>query len=170
MWGRPSVEVGVGGTSRGGRLDPGSRGVLSFGRAELGRRARRRFILSAKPRLRLSLLWRSMSKSPPRGEAWALTGAVTQPTRAAALHNFLTLSTTMSSSTPLFDTIEPDDPAYEQRTSAAGNIASAPSNQSISNACSAQAMATNAGDAESGVCPRGQWHAYTCGGLSANTS
>ncbi|KAI0762921.1 DUF846-domain-containing protein [Fomes fomentarius] len=57
----------------------------------------------------------------------------------------------MSSSTPLFDTIEPDDPAYEQRTSAGGNIASAPSNQSASNARSAQRMATSAGDAESGI-------------------
>ncbi|KAI0735236.1 DUF846-domain-containing protein [Earliella scabrosa] len=57
----------------------------------------------------------------------------------------------MSSSTPLFDAIEPDEPAYEQRTSAVGNISSASSTQAAPNARAAQPMATNPGDAESGI-------------------
>ena len=59
--------------------------------------------------------------------------------------------TTMSSSAPLFDTIEPDEPEYERRTSALGNISSTNATQASSNARPAPQMATNAGDAESGV-------------------
>ncbi|TBU64998.1 DUF846-domain-containing protein [Dichomitus squalens] len=56
----------------------------------------------------------------------------------------------MSSSTPLFDTIEADDPEYEQRTSATGHI-NAPSTQAPSNARPPPQLATNPGDAESGI-------------------
>ncbi len=62
--------------------------------------------------------------------------------------------TTMSSSTPLFDAIEPDDPDYERRTSATGNINSANATQTSSNARPPAQMATNPGDAESGVLRR----------------
>ncbi|OJT06940.1 Golgi apparatus membrane protein TVP23 [Trametes pubescens] len=59
----------------------------------------------------------------------------------------------MSSSTPLFETIEADEPAeYEQRTSAQGTINPPPTTNSGSNASRpAQQMATNPGDAESGI-------------------
>lgn len=56
----------------------------------------------------------------------------------------------MSASTPLFDTIEADDPAYEQRTSATGNI-NTTANQASTNARPPQQMATNLNDAESGM-------------------
>ncbi|KAL7285261.1 hypothetical protein ACG7TL_000355 [Trametes sanguinea] len=56
----------------------------------------------------------------------------------------------MSTTTPLFETIEADDPDYEQRTSASGNINRPPPTQS-SGIRSAQQMATNPGDAESGI-------------------
>ncbi|KAI0335342.1 DUF846-domain-containing protein [Cubamyces sp. BRFM 1775] len=55
----------------------------------------------------------------------------------------------MSSATPLFDTIEPDEPEYEQRTSAPGNIAPPPPTQS--GGARPTQMATNPGDAESGI-------------------
>ncbi|KAI0757064.1 Golgi apparatus membrane protein TVP23 [Daedaleopsis nitida] len=55
------------------------------------------------------------------------------------------------SSAPLFDTIEPDEPAYEQRTSATGNISNTTTSQSASNVRPTQPMATNPGDAESGI-------------------
>ncbi|KAI0724495.1 DUF846-domain-containing protein [Cerioporus squamosus] len=54
----------------------------------------------------------------------------------------------MSSSTPLFDAIEPDEPEYERRTSAPGNITST---NASSNAPPPPHMATNPGDAESGI-------------------
>ncbi|RPD82609.1 DUF846-domain-containing protein [Lentinus tigrinus ALCF2SS1-7] len=57
----------------------------------------------------------------------------------------------MSSSAPLFDTIEPDEPEYERRTSAAGNISSTTATQASSNARPPPQMATNPGDAESGI-------------------
>ncbi|KAI0374237.1 DUF846-domain-containing protein [Pilatotrama ljubarskyi] len=59
----------------------------------------------------------------------------------------------MSSSTPLFETIEPDDPEYEQRTSATGNIQPPPTTNTGSgnNTRPTQQMATNPGDAESGI-------------------
>ncbi|RDX55920.1 Golgi apparatus membrane protein TVP23 [Lentinus brumalis] len=57
----------------------------------------------------------------------------------------------MSSSTPLFDAIEPDDPEYERRTSTTGNISSANATQTSSNARPPAQMATNPGDAESGI-------------------
>ncbi|KAI0778117.1 Golgi apparatus membrane protein TVP23 [Trametes elegans] len=57
----------------------------------------------------------------------------------------------MSSSAPLFDTIEPDDPGYEQRTSAAGNINAPPTTRAGSNARPTTQMASNEGDAESGI-------------------
>ncbi|KAI0639335.1 DUF846-domain-containing protein [Trametes polyzona] len=58
----------------------------------------------------------------------------------------------MSSSTPLFETIEADDPEYEQRTSASGNINPPPTTQSGSGAARpAQQLASNPGDAESGI-------------------
>ncbi|KAM5535402.1 hypothetical protein V8D89_010924 [Ganoderma adspersum] len=56
----------------------------------------------------------------------------------------------MSASTPLFDTIEADDPGYEQRTSAPGNI-NTTSNQAPANARPPSQMATNLNDAESGI-------------------
>ncbi|OSD03502.1 DUF846-domain-containing protein [Trametes coccinea BRFM310] len=56
----------------------------------------------------------------------------------------------MSTTTPLFETIEADDPDYEQRTSASGNINPPPPTQS-GGVRSAQQMATNPGDAESGI-------------------
>ncbi|PIL32030.1 hypothetical protein GSI_06734 [Ganoderma sinense ZZ0214-1] len=56
----------------------------------------------------------------------------------------------MSASTPLFETIEADDPGYEQRTSATGNI-SAASSQAPANARPPPQMATNLNDAESGI-------------------
>ncbi|KAL1952018.1 hypothetical protein VTO73DRAFT_1167 [Trametes versicolor] len=59
----------------------------------------------------------------------------------------------MSSSTPLFETIEADEPSeYEQRTSAQGNINPPPTTNSGTNASRpAQQMASNPGDAESGL-------------------
>ncbi|EIW64734.1 DUF846-domain-containing protein [Trametes versicolor FP-101664 SS1] len=59
----------------------------------------------------------------------------------------------MSSSTPLFETIEADEPSeYEQRTSAQGTINPPPTTNSGSNASRpAQQMASNPGDAESGL-------------------
>ncbi|CDO72311.1 hypothetical protein BN946_scf184977.g8 [Trametes cinnabarina] len=56
----------------------------------------------------------------------------------------------MSSTTPLFETIEADDPEYERRTSASGNINPPPPTQS-GGVRPAQQMATNPGDAESGI-------------------
>ncbi|KAI9063000.1 DUF846-domain-containing protein [Trametes sanguinea] len=56
----------------------------------------------------------------------------------------------MSTTTPLFETIEADDPEYEQRTSASGNINPPPPTQS-GGIRPAQQMATNPGDAESGI-------------------
>ncbi|KAI8995564.1 Golgi apparatus membrane protein TVP23 [Trametes punicea] len=56
----------------------------------------------------------------------------------------------MSSSTPLFETIEPDEPEYEQRRTAPGTINSPPATQS-GGARSTPQMATSPGDAESGI-------------------
>ncbi|KAH9898468.1 DUF846-domain-containing protein [Cubamyces lactineus] len=55
----------------------------------------------------------------------------------------------MSSSAPLFETIEPDEPEYEQRTSVPGNINPPPPTQS--GGPRPTQMATNPGDAESGI-------------------
>ena len=56
----------------------------------------------------------------------------------------------MSASTPLFETIEADDPEYEQRTSATGNINPTSTHAPV-NARPPPQMATNLNDAESGV-------------------
>ncbi|KAI1797815.1 DUF846-domain-containing protein [Ganoderma leucocontextum] len=56
----------------------------------------------------------------------------------------------MSSSTPLFETIEADDPEYERRTSATGHM-NTTSNQAAANARPPPQMATNPSDAESGI-------------------
>ncbi|KAI0651784.1 DUF846-domain-containing protein [Trametes meyenii] len=58
----------------------------------------------------------------------------------------------MSSSTPLFETIEADDPEYEQRTSATGNINPPPTtNPGLNSTRPAQQLASTPGDAESGI-------------------
>ena len=64
-------------------------------------------------------------------------------------------SATMSTSAPLFDTIEPDDlGVYEQRTSASGTIANTTtSTQPPSNVRPVTQMASTPGDAESGTLP-----------------
>ena len=59
-------------------------------------------------------------------------------------------SAAMSTSRPLFDTIEPDETEYEERTSAHGNIASAAPVAS-QGARPATQMASTPGDAESGA-------------------
>lgn len=74
--------------------------------------------------------------------------------RGQLLGRYFTYATSllaaMSASTPLFDTIEADDPGYEQRTSATGNI-NTTANQASTNARPPPQMATNLNDAESGV-------------------
>ncbi|KAI0824231.1 DUF846-domain-containing protein [Trametes gibbosa] len=58
----------------------------------------------------------------------------------------------MSSSAPLFETIEADEPEYERRTSATGTINPPPPTNPGSNAARpTQQMASNPGDAESGI-------------------
>ncbi|KAI0669966.1 DUF846-domain-containing protein [Trametes maxima] len=58
----------------------------------------------------------------------------------------------MSSSTPLFETIEADDPEYEQRTSSTGNIKPPPpTNPGLNGTRPAQQLASTPGDAESGI-------------------
>lgn len=91
---------------------------------------------------------------------WASIARCTVVTLSDARPRAYTVSllyATMSSSTPLFETIEADEPEYEQRTSATGNINPPPTTNSGSNAARpAQQMASTPGDAESGVCP-GLW-------------
>lgn len=68
------------------------------------------------------------------------------------------LPSAMSSSTPLFETIEADDPEYEQRTSAPAENINTTSRQAAANARPPPPMATNLSDAESGVfCHNSVW-------------
>ncbi|KAH9944444.1 DUF846-domain-containing protein [Epithele typhae] len=70
----------------------------------------------------------------------------------------------MSSNTPLFDTIEPDEPEYERRTSATGNIASGPAPAATNTRTAPTQLASTPGDAESGA------QARTCRPASVSRS